>query len=161
MTMASSPGKLRQKLNLKRYLAELSTLTGGSVQVDELVSLEHTATLRQAQQKFEALPTSPSEIPFSERGSERFKEFVRRLHDANPSPVYVWTQRTIDCGALLIPSLMAIRWDFDFTVNEEGMLAFVTSDIADSLLLDFSELQKGEQRMKLETQGANWEGVTY
>lgn len=161
MTMPSSSGKLRQKLNLKRYLAELSALTGGSVQDDELVSLEQTAALREAQQKFGALPMSFSEISFSERGSERFREFVRRLHDANPSPVYVWTQRTIDCGALLIPSLMAIRWDFDFAVNEEGMLAFVTSDMADSLLLDFSELHDGEQRMKVETQGANWEGVAY
>lgn len=161
MIIPSSPGRLRQKLNLKRYLAELSALTGGSVQADELVSLEQTASLREAQQKFGALPTSSSEIPFSERGSERFKEFVRRLHDTNPSSVYVWTQRTIDCGALLIPSLMAIRWDFDFAVNEEGMLAFVTSDMADSLLLDFSELHNGEQRMKVETQGANWEGVAY
>jgi hypothetical protein len=161
MTTPSLSGKLRQKIYLKRYLAELSALTGGPVQADELVSLEQTAKLREAQQQFVALPTSSSEIPFSDRGSERFAEFVRRLHDANPSPVYVWTERTIDCGALLVPSLMAIRWNFDFAVNEEGMLAFVTSDIADSLLLDFSALHTGEQRMKVETKGANWEEVAY
>ena len=73
----------------------------------------------------------------------------------------MWTQRTIDCGVLLVPALMAIRWDFDFAVNEEGILAFVTGDLADRLLLDFSELPTGEQRMKIETQGVNWEGVTY
>lgn len=161
MTTPSTSERLRQKLYLKRYLVELGALTGHPVRADELLRPEQTAVLRATRQKFGAQTTASSEIPFSDRGSERFKGFVRRLHDANPSPLYVWTQRTIDCGTLLVPSLMAIRWDFDFDVNEEGILAFMTSDLADRLLLDFSELPTGEQRMKVETQGANWEGVAY
>ena len=136
-------------------------MIGRPVQSDELLSLEQTAALRAARQKFGAQTTASSETPFSDRGSERFKVFVRRLHDANPSPVYVWTPRTIDCGTLLLPSPMAIRWDFDFAINEEGIHAFVTGDLADRLLLDFSELPTGEQLMKVEIQGANWEGVAY
>lgn len=161
MTTATSPEKLRQKLNLKKYLVELAALTGRSVSADELISLEQTAVLRVAQQKFAAQAIASAEVPFSDRGLTRFKEFVRRLHDANPSPVYVWTNRTIDCGALLVPSLTAIQWNFDFAVNEEGILAFVTLDLADSLLLDFSESPTGEQGLKVETQGAHWEGVAY
>lgn len=161
MTMPSTSARLRQKLYLKKYLIELAVLTGRPVQADELLSLEQTAALRAARQTSGAQTTLSADIQFSDRRSERFNVFVRRLHDANPSPVYVWTQRTIDCGVLLVPSLMAIRWEFDFAVNEEGILAFVTDDLADRLLLDFSELPTGEQRMKVETQGVNWERVTY
>lgn len=161
MSIPSRSEKLRQKLSLKMYLVELAALTGRPVQADELIGLEQTATLRAAQQKFGAQASASFEILFSDRRAERFKKFVRRLHDANPSPVYVWTPRTVDCGALLVSSLGAIRWDFDFTVNEEGMVAFVTSDLADSLLLDLSDLPTGEQCMKVETQGQNWMSVTY
>ena len=161
MTMPSSSANLRQHLNLKRYLAELAELTGRHVRADELVGLEQTAALRACQQKFKTQATTTAEIPFADRLSARFSDFIQNLHGANPSPVYVWTQRTVDCGTLLVPSLQAIKWDFDFGVNDEGILALVTSDIADSLLLDFSTSLTGEQRMKVETQGANWKDVIY
>ncbi|NEV64841.1 hypothetical protein [Thiorhodococcus minor] len=156
-----SSAKLRKKLNLKRYLDELTALIGRPVHADELGSLEQAASIREASQKFHAQATQACEIPFSERCSERFKGFVQRLHGANHSSVYVWTPRTIDCGILLVPSLAAVKFTFDFAVNEEGIFVFLTSDLEDRLLLDFSVSPKGEQVMKVETQGANWVSVTY
>lgn len=161
MSTPSSSGKFRQKLNLRRYLEELTALIGRTVHVDELGSLEQAASMQETAQKSAAQVSQACEIPFSERCSERFKGFVRRLHDANPSSVYIWTPRTIICGALLVSSLDVVKFDFDFAVNEEGILAFSTSDLEDSLLLDFSGSPAGEQIMKIETQGANWARVAY
>lgn len=161
MTMTTSAEKLRQKLNLKKYLSELSTLTGRAVQSDELGSLAQVNSIREAGQKFREQPGKSCEIPFSDRTSERFKGFVEALHNANPSPIYLWTPRTIWCGALLLPSLEAVRFGFNFAVNEEGILVFLTSDLEDRLLLDFSGSPSAEQTMKLEVQGANWAKVAY
>lgn len=153
--------KLRQKIHLKKYLEELGALTGRTVQTDELGSLEQAAAMRHDAQKLNAEFSVACEIRFSEKNSERFKKFLQRLRDTNSSSVYVWTPRTICCGALLVPSLDAIKFDFDFTVNNEGILAFTTSDLGDSLLLDFSVMPTGEQIMKVETRGANWAKVAY
>jgi hypothetical protein len=153
--------RLRQRLHLKKYLEELSALTGRSVQADELGNLEQAAAMRVAAQKFITQPFARYEIKFSDKSSERFRKFLQRLTEANPSSVYVWTEHTIDCGALLVASLAAIRFDFDFAINDEGILVFTTSDLADKLLLDFSSTPAGEQVMTVETQGPNWASAIY
>lgn len=161
MSSSSLSARLRKNLHLKRYLEELRALTGRSVQADELGSLEQVATIRMAAQQLNSQPSVSCEVRFSDRSSERFKSFLQRLMDANPSSVYVWTPDTIDCGALMAPSLDAIRFDFDFTINDDGILSFTTSDLGDRLLLDFSIISTGEQVMKIETQGPNWARVIY
>lgn len=161
MSTPLSSEKLRQKPNLKRYLDELSMLIGRRVRAEELGSLKQAALIREAGKKFAAQPSNACEIHFTERCSARFKGFVQRLHDSNPSSVYVWTPRTISCGALLIPSLAAIKFDFDFAINEEGILVFLSSDMEDRVLLDFSDSPTGERIMKIETQGAHWTEVRY
>ena len=75
--------------------------------------------------------------------------------------VYLWTPRTIDCGVLLVPSLDVVKFDFDFDVNEEGILVLLSSDLVDRLLLDFSKSCTGEERMTVESQGINWMHVDY
>lgn len=161
MSAPSLSDRLRQKLHLKRYLEELSALTGRSIQADELGSLEQAAAMRMAAQRADAQSSARCEIRFSDTSSERFRKFLQRLTDANPSSVYVWTPRTIDCGALLVASLAAIKFNFDFAINDEGILAFTTRDLADSLLLDFSSTPAGEQVMTVETQGPNWARAAY
>ncbi len=161
MSSPSLSDQLRQKLHLKMYLEELGTLTGRSVQVEELGGLELAAAMRMIAQRFDALPSAQCEIRFSDRNSERFNKFLQSLVTTNPSSVYVWTPRTRDCGALLVPSLDAIKFDFDFAINDEGILAFTTSDFCDSLLLDFSSTPTGEQTLKIETQGPNWARAVY
>lgn len=161
MSTPSSSEKLRRNLYLKNYLKELGALTGRTVQADELGSLEQAASIRTEAQKFINQPPTVCEIRFSDRCSERFKEFLQRLKDANSLPVYVWTEHTIDCGALLVPSIDTIKFDFDFAINDEGILAFITRDLGDSLLLDFSSTPMDEQVMKIETRGANWGTVIY
>lgn len=161
MSTPASSERIRQKLNLKRYLNELTSIIRRPVHADELGSLEQATSIREAGQKFGVLASESCVVPFSARCSERFKGFVQRLHDANPTSVYVWTPRTIVCGALLVSSLDVVKFDFDFAVNEEGILVFHSSDLKDRLLLDFADSATGEKIMKIETQGANWGKVAY
>ncbi len=161
MNMLSSSNKLRQKRALKEYLKELSTLAGRFVYADELSSLEQVILMREKAQQSETKESIFTETLFLDRNSKRFKEFVEKLTIANSSSIYVWTPRTIDCGALLLPSLSAIKFDFDFTLNKEGILAFATSDLVDSLLLDFYISPMGDQRLKIETKGKNWGRIDF
>jgi hypothetical protein len=142
-------------------LALLSKITGRVVEANELTSLDELASMREALQRLRALPVATVEIPFSDRRSERFKSFLQRLSVANPSPVYVWPPWQSGCGALLVSSLGAINFDFDFSINPEGLLAFSTKDHADRLLLDFSSTCSGEQYMKVETRGEHWASAAY
>jgi len=146
---------------MKKYLEELVALTGRVVKAEELGNLEQVVELRQAAHRHSVEPTATCEISFSERTSDRFDGFLKRLTAANPLPVYVWTPRTIDCGAFIAPSLAAINFGFDFAINDEGILSLTTTDLCDSLLLDFSVSASGDQRLKLERQGAHWFHVEY
>lgn len=159
--MSSLSDKLQQKLNMKRYLEELGSLTGRVVQPDELCSLEQVVVMRQTAKELAAQHAVVFEIPFSDKGSSRFKTFIQKLKDANSSPVYLWTPRTMNCGALLVPSIGEIKFDFDFAINDEGILSFTTNDFRDSLLLDFTNTPMGEHFMKVETQGEHWAKVSY
>ena len=161
MPISSSSEKLRQKLNINKYLEELAVLAGRTVQAGELGGVEQAASIREVGKKFSVSEASSSEISFVDRSTERFKDFIKRLHGENPSPVYVWSPRTIDYGTLLLPSLGAIKFDFDFAVNEEGILVFLTNDLEDRLLLDFFILPTDEKRLKIETQGTNWGSIIY
>lgn len=159
--MQPTSAERRRKLNLTPYLAELAALTGRPVEIDELGSPEQAATMRQAGRSLVAQSAASVEIPFGDRVSEQFHAFIQRLHAANPSSISIWTPRTIDCGTLVVPSLAAIHFDFDFTINEDGILSFVTVDLMDRLLLDFSVSSAGNQSMIIETQGVNWSRVAY
>ena len=161
MPSASLTERLRRNLHLKKHLEELRALTGRVVHADELGSLDQFVAMRQSAQRFVDQPTVACEIPFSERSSERFKRFLQCLTYANPSPIYVVTPRADSCGVLLLSSLNEVRFDFVFKINEEGLLIFVTSDLEDRLLLDFSSTPTGEEIMKVEVQGSNWKKVAY
>ncbi len=160
----SSPAlalRLQRNLYLKSQLEELGKLTGRVVLAGELGSIEQFATIRQSAQRSIGQPVTACEIPFLDKDSERFKGFIGRLKAVNSSPVYVITPRAESCGALQVSSLSEIRFDFDFSINEDGILVFATTDDEDRLLLDFSTTSSGEQIMKVETQGANWATIAY
>jgi hypothetical protein len=137
MIMTTSSQKIRRLRAMKPYLSELTALAGHSVCEEDLGSLEQVAVLQNEAQKFRTQMVPSFEIPFSERVTRRFTEFISKLRQANPSPVYVWTPRTNDCGAFLISSIEKINFAFDFSINTEGILAFLTKDLIDRLVLDF------------------------
>lgn len=163
--MSTTPRSLterRKQLNLKAYLAELSALVQRNVTPDELTTAQKVDDLKQiGLANFAGQPTAVVELPFEALTHPRFKAYVESLSLACSSPVYVWTPRTLDCGALLLPSLKAVHFDFDFTINQEGILTFATEDMTNRLLLDFSEGDDRARRVTSETQGACWYTVPY
>jgi hypothetical protein len=159
--MQSASEKLKRKLGLKAHLAELAAVLGRPVGVEELGTPQQAVGLRDGAKGLASQPVTTFEMPFADRMSERFRAFVAKLHAANPSPIYVWIPTTIDCGAILLPSVVDINFGFDFEINDEGILSFVTADLADRLLLDLFVSSAGDQRMRVEIQGANWTQATY
>lgn len=159
--MQSTPAELKRKLGLKAHLAELALVLGRPVCVEELGTPKEAAALREGSRNLALQPVMAFEMPFADRMSVRFQAFIAKLHAANPSPIYVFIPSTIDCGAILVPSLTDINFGFDFKINDEGVLSFVTADLADRLLLDLFVSSAGDQLMTLETQGANWMQVIY
>jgi hypothetical protein len=153
--------KIRRLRGIKTYLAELSILVGRPVAEEELGGLDEVAVIRNDARKFSEQLVPSFEVEFSARLTRRFTEFVGKLCQANPSPVYIWTPRTYDCGAFLIPSLNKINFAFDFSINPERILGFLTKDMVDRLVLDFELLPSGERSMTVKVQGENWIRVAY
>lgn len=161
MSSSTASGEVRRRATIGAYLAELSALIGRRVDASELGSREQAILLRtKAQERFPMSAVS-FEIPFSERTTERFRQFVLNLESAKTCPVYIWTPRTIDCGTVVVPSLASLSFDFAFGLNPEGILSFVTFDLSDRILLDFGRSADGEERMTVEVQGERWASVTY
>lgn len=156
-----NPSKPRKCFGVKEYLRELAALAGRPVSADELGDPEHAATMRLEQQRADLPSGERCEVAFAELGSEQFRRFVRELHDAHPVPVQIWTPRTIACGVFTVPSIESISFDFDFTINSEGILALATSDGTDVLLLDFSESTVGGQQVQIEIRGQHWAEIRY
>jgi hypothetical protein len=150
-----------QRRYLEQYLKELSQLLGRTVLLEELGSPEEAQALRVAAQQLLYQPSVVREIGFDEKKTSRFRKFVERLVEVNPNPVYVFTPRTISCGVLEIDTLRDVRFDFDFGLNPEGILSFVTRNLSDSLLLDFFESPGGERRVEVEAQGASWARIEF
>ena len=54
-----------------------------------------------------------------------------------------------------------MNFNFPFNINEEGIIAFVTNDVADRMLLEFSINSVGQEVLIVETQGPNWASAMY
>ena len=153
--------KIKQKILLPHYLRDLGVLLGRVVRPEEIGRVEEAELKRQKALKIPAIPMVSWEISLADKTSERFKCFVDKLSEVNPSPVDIWTSHTIHCGILSIPSLKEIRWDFSFSSIEDGILTFVTSDPRDNLFLNFCIDDSNEERLEIEIKGKNWTDVVY
>jgi hypothetical protein len=153
--------RLRQLQARDQYLKELEALAGRPVHVRELTSPQDAAAVQTAAQKFIKMSKRVLEMPFAELRSPDFQRFAAALALQNPSPVWIWTPRTEVMGMLRVDSLQQVNFGFDFSINTEGILSLLTADLEDSLLLDFSISDVGEQRVQVEIQGTNWEAVAY
>lgn len=152
---------LTQKLNLPPHLRELSQLVGRKVEPEELLSLVETEAVRAQAMTVQRQPSWRCELRFSDKRSPRFGRLLQAIRERNPSPVYLWTPLSNDCGLLRPVSLSDVRFDFDFAVNRDGIVVLLTADLQDRMLLDFSEGPDGEQLLEVAVAGANWGQATY
>jgi hypothetical protein len=152
--------KIGYKINLKSHLQELNCFTVRTMSESDLVPLDQTKEiLDRSKQLREAVPNKFT-IPFEEKKSFRFKNYIKLLQDANSSGVYVWINRTNDCGSSIIKSLFDLKWNFDFECSRHGMLILVTTDLQDRILFDFYE-EDDERLLDIEVSGANWPKITW
>ena len=153
--------RLTQKLILPQHLRELSQLVGRKVEPEELLSLAETEAVRAQGMTVQRLPSWRCELRFSDKRSARFGRLLQAIRERNPSPVYLWTPLSNDCGLLRPVPLSDVRFDFDFAVNRDGIVVLLTADLQDRMLLDFSEGPDGELLLEVEVAGANWGQSTY
>jgi hypothetical protein len=157
--------KLHEKIQFKRllpaYLLELKALTGLDVSSEFLCSVEDTEKIRNESSSVRTADINKFAIDFEEKNSERFKKFITSLNEANSSPIYIWTNRSNFCGLHKINSIGMVDFSFPFDVNQEGIVVFLTEDINDKLLLDFSCNAQGEEILEVESQGKNWSLIPY
>ena len=154
--MKTGAAKLQQTLQRPRHLHELSQIVGRMLTPDDLLSVEETESLRVQALSVVRTPSLRYEIPFADLKSPRFARLVGALQKANPSPIFVWTPLSNECGLLRPVSLSEVRFDFDFTSLPDGILVLLTTDFQDQMLLDFSEGEDAEQLLELEVSGAQW-----
>jgi hypothetical protein len=82
------------------------------------------------------------------------------LEKMNPVGVYIWTPASNVCGVLAPVSLQTIQWGFGFDLIKEGILVLLTADLADKMLLDFSQNSSGDHDLEIEVSGSKWGNST-
>jgi len=161
MSITKRQARMAQLRNMKSYLGELRKLLRRDVCVEELLSLDQTASLQSSFGEIDSKVRNSIEIPFEHRSGSRFDAYINRLAEANASEVYVSIRYSHECGMFLADSLKIIDirgFSFDYP-NEH--LIFITSDFRDRLLLDYSIDDVGLGVLMIDTEGANWPCVAY
>ncbi len=160
--MGSNIGRrLEYKQNIREHLIELSKLVGRPVTEAELIPLEAISRADDALQALSQKRKRTFEIEFEEKTSDRFGAFVEGLFRLNPGAIYVWTPKAMICGVLRVSSLRSICFDFEFSINPDGILDLVACDFKDKVLFDFYVNDAGRQALEIVTTGDNWSDVVY
>lgn len=146
-------------MDINEYLHKLSSLAGVSVGYGDLSSKEDARLIRDRSIPLCKLPVSQSDISFSCLRSNSFSSCVAGLFEKNPSRIYIWLEESIHFGVISVPSILAINFSFDFSIDDNGVIVFLTKDCSDRLLLDLYSDEAGSQRVLIEAQGKNWHGV--
>lgn len=152
--------KIRYKVNLKPHLEELNCFTSKRMEESDLLSIEETKRILEQSQQLPQLSTNKFTIPFQEKRSERFKKFVAKLQEVNSSSIYIWIDRTNDCGTSIIGSLSDINWEFDFDCSSNGIFVLESIDLQDRVLFDFFE-EDGQLWLEIEASGIHWSKVNW
>jgi hypothetical protein len=153
--------KLAYCRNIKAYLSQLKALTNQDVTEEDLLSLDVVEDIREKSKGLIEKPKRKLVIPFEEKKEVRFQRFVQNLNQLNPSPVYIWTESTNSCGLFEIPSIAKFNFDFEYSVNREGIIVLLTKDFTDKMVLDFGEDAKGARLLEIELIGDHWPSATY
>jgi hypothetical protein len=159
--MRELPKRLHFAKELPRHLAELEVLLKRRIEPPELLSVEETCLIRDQANQITRHPLSRCDVSFVAKQKARFGAFLSSLSEANPAKVYPWTPASNVCGLLKPVALLQIDFSFPFDLNPEGILAILTSDLSDQLLLDYSMGDHGHPLLEMEWSGTHWGRVPY
>ena len=159
--MTNIKNKREYLSNIASYLLELGMLANKAVNKSDLSPVEEVDEVRAGASNLENLPTEKFKVGFSEKDGSQFSRYIQGLYDANNEQVYLWTGKTNTCGLYKVGSIKDVDFSFPFDLNEEGIVVFLSVDMKDKLLLDFSIDSSGNEIVELESQGLNWPNVKY
>lgn len=155
--MIDRRAEIRRRTRLPGYLDKLGHLMGYRPDIGEICSPEAVRQLQNELTKYTSSAAPATKvILFSERLSSWFAALVANLECQNPNPVFVWIDATNDCGFARPIKLRDFRFDFQFECIPEGVVALITADARDKMLLDFERDQDGAEIMTIELTGAGW-----
>jgi hypothetical protein len=160
-TMSDLTDRFASIRDLPRHLRELALLVGRSVDRHELLPLHETKAIRAQASQVDRQPVVQFEVPFEAKTQPRFATFVKRIAEANPSDVFLWTPTSNLCGLLRPLPLAAVHMDFPFHLNPEGIVSILTSDLREQLLLDYSTGNDDESVLQVQVSGERWGRVAY
>ena len=147
--------------NIDSYLLELEMLADLKLSKDDLSSLKEVENIRDAALNLKSSQSSKFEIDFIDKSSDRFVHYIQNICQTNDDQVYLWTSKTNSCGLYKVDSISHVNFSFPFEINKEGVLVFLTADVNDKLLLDFTIDDAGKKVIEVETQGLNWPSVEF
>ena len=159
--MTNIKNKREYLSNIAPYLLELVILANKTVNKSDLSSVDKVDEVRAGASNLENLPIEKFTVDFSEKNDARFSSYVQGLYDANNEEVYLWTSKTNICGLYKVGSIKDVNFSFPFELNDEGVVVFVSADLENKLLLDFSVDPTGNKIVEVEAQGLNWSNIKY
>ena len=112
--------------------------------------------LKDLSENIKTAAVSKKVIPFAEKLSRNFSALIEELELRNPNPVFIWIDATKDCGFVKPIRLSAFRFGFEFDSIPEGIVALITADVSDEMLLDFETDDQGIEVMTIELHGTSW-----
>lgn len=159
--MTSFANSRQRKKNLHLYMSELKFLSFMPVDEDQVSHVEKVEQIRAGQGKIKEFPISRFSIPFTERLTKRFGEFVEKLNEENSNKVYIWTENSNRCGLFAANNIKEVNFEFPFDVNSEGIIVLLSENIEDKMLLDFYLDVNGQQMLEVELQGRCWSFIAF
>jgi hypothetical protein len=154
---------IQYKLNIHRYLVELKGLCLKAPLESELLSVQRTEQIRaNSLVALRGKPVRKIQMSFEDKKAIKFRSYVAKLHLANPHSVFVWTEKSNSCGLYEISSLLEFNFNFEFDVNEQGIVVLLASNLADSLVFDFSyDDRTSTYMLEIDVCGDHWFGIDY
>ena len=159
--MTNVKNKREYLSNIASYLLELGMLANKTVNKGDLSSIEKVGEVRAGISNLGNLPIEKFKVDFSEKDDARFGSYIQGLYNTNNEQVYLWTSKTNICGLYKVGNIKDVNFSFPFELNDEGIVVFLSADLKDKLLLDFSIDSTGNKVVEVEAQGLNWPNIKY
>jgi hypothetical protein len=157
--MSDANPKLAFRSSIPRYLRELEAFLGHGVEASSLLTPQETKLLQEQARRVPRVPIVRWRMRFEDREKPWFHGLVAKLADLNSSAIYLWTPMSIVCGILREVPLRDLQlFSFPFSINAEGILTILTSDLKDQMLMDFWE-DEGRW-LDVELAGEHWGNVS-
>lgn len=144
-----------------KYIEQLSKLIKVKSSVPKLFPLEEMGSLRERVKLLGQANKRVYQLAFEEKTSLEFEDFVVALAQANGEPILIWSELSNDFGPIKLNSLLDVDFSFSFDVLPEGIVAIVTEDGSDKILLDWEDDKDCGPIITVELLGERWSKVKY